>query len=717
MPKRRKGSSHESDDDLALVSSSQKSLDTMDEEFVPNEDEDFQQEGSDAFAFQFPRALRSSSRTASRQRRQEARADWSQDALEFASFAKEQRTLVQPPDAVFEPASTNVSSSSSSSSGTIDLTDEASPEETPYSLKRFQRGALVTTVFGIGSVQAIYERKLTKAKSVTVKLPCNVCLGDDMTVIDAPPPCGLSEGDVIVSLKREDQDEKFFDFKRVSEILHAKEQGSNVEAEVLSGVPYEIYEVWLQWGVGGAVEKIKSTREKAQDWSWMPKAFLVREDLSDAQQEIALITEVETLQGKKQRIKFTKADIGRLWPGLYLNDAIIDYEIKRYAMQVPALSAERLFVFHSLFYNWYSERLQSVGAEIAYARVSNTTKKIDIFSKEILVIPINSHMHWTLAIICFPGLLGETVESLATAELADKVDEDEEIASEVKRRKTCEIHPVNELSRDENKDASHIGMEPLSSVSPPKLAAKATNDIGEARNGCFHAESIDVRKKIEDVNMNGFQDISSPRKKSARESVELEDAQTQDFTTQKDSARKRKSDETNSRRRQRAAIGLRRPFVVFFDSLCGSQTAKVNKILRQYLKSEWEAKRGPLSGSVDAAALPGFSPTAPEQLNSCDCGVYLLEFVHRILSESLDDFISLLGDPNLSLSQYRSKITSLTGKAWFSDTDIFDRRRKIAEDLITKMNMGNASVGISVGCGSGTPSTSPEGQFKSDKAP
>lgn len=37
------------------------------------------------------------------------------------------------------------------------------------------------------------------------------------------------------------------------------------------------------------------------------------------------------------------------------------------------------------------------------SQVSKWTKGVDIFSKHFLLIPINSALHWSLAIVCFPG--------------------------------------------------------------------------------------------------------------------------------------------------------------------------------------------------------------------------------------------------------------------------------------------------------------------------
>ena len=44
--------------------------------------------------------------------------------------------------------------------------------------------------------------------------------------------------------------------------------------------------------------------------------------------------------------------------------------------------------------------------EKRHSRVKSWTKKVDIFEKDYLVIPINERNHWFLAIVCFPWLTG-----------------------------------------------------------------------------------------------------------------------------------------------------------------------------------------------------------------------------------------------------------------------------------------------------------------------
>ena len=45
-------------------------------------------------------------------------------------------------------------------------------------------------------------------------------------------------------------------------------------------------------------------------------------------------------------------------------------------------------------------------AEKRYKRVERWIKKINLFEKDFIVVPINEHAHWFVCVICFPGQIG-----------------------------------------------------------------------------------------------------------------------------------------------------------------------------------------------------------------------------------------------------------------------------------------------------------------------
>ncbi|KAI8977985.1 hypothetical protein BDB01DRAFT_294491 [Pilobolus umbonatus] len=85
-------------------------------------------------------------------------------------------------------------------------------------------------------------------------------------------------------------------------------------------------------------------------------------------------------------------DIYRLYPETWLNDEIINYYFE--------LIADR---------QWKNQKLPSVHCyttffcsalrEHGYDKVRRWTKRVDIFTKDLLLIPINQSYHWTLGVI------------------------------------------------------------------------------------------------------------------------------------------------------------------------------------------------------------------------------------------------------------------------------------------------------------------------------
>lgn len=115
----------------------------------------------------------------------------------------------------------------------------------------------------------------------------------------------------------------------------------------------------------------------------------------------------------------------------FLNDVIIDFYLKYLTSEI--LSEEdrnRTHVFSSYFYKRLTSphasasmdsNMPQTAAGKRHARVQKWTKNVNIFEKDFIVIPINEHAHWFLAIICYPGLVGKiSTNSMNPKELDQK---------------------------------------------------------------------------------------------------------------------------------------------------------------------------------------------------------------------------------------------------------------------------------------------------------
>lgn len=81
----------------------------------------------------------------------------------------------------------------------------------------------------------------------------------------------------------------------------------------------------------------------------------------------------------------------------------------------------------------------------------------------------------------------------------------------------------------------------------------------------------------------------------------------------------------------------KRPCILIMDSLKLSLHERVFKLLREYLQSEWEVRRGsPRDFGPDQ--MKSSHCHVPLQDNSSDCGLYLLQYVECFLKDPVVHF-------------------------------------------------------------------------------
>ncbi|GAO19523.1 hypothetical protein UVI_02040620 [Ustilaginoidea virens] len=101
----------------------------------------------------------------------------------------------------------------------------------------------------------------------------------------------------------------------------------------------------------------------------------------------------------KSRATVDDDDIMRLDEGEFLNDNIISFYIRylqfKLELEKPEL-LNKVYFFNTFFF----EKLRSTKGKINYDGVKSWTAKIDLFSYDYIVVPVNEHAHWYLAIIC-----------------------------------------------------------------------------------------------------------------------------------------------------------------------------------------------------------------------------------------------------------------------------------------------------------------------------
>ena len=144
----------------------------------------------------------------------------------------------------------------------------------------------------------------------------------------------------------------------------------------------------------------------------------------------------------KGAVALTTQDVYKLTPTVYLNDSLVEFYLKFLrGEKLHPFQRKRAFVFNPFFYTQLGQKLRGIqdswmidpstaslsssSAAAAYTDLSKgtsteknvkkevkaakslvmTLSDIDPFDYQFLFIPVNDKLHWSTAVICYPGLL------------------------------------------------------------------------------------------------------------------------------------------------------------------------------------------------------------------------------------------------------------------------------------------------------------------------
>ncbi|KHN13823.1 Putative ubiquitin-like-specific protease 2B [Glycine soja] len=114
-------------------------------------------------------------------------------------------------------------------------------------------------------------------------------------------------------------------------------------------------------------------------------------------------------KGDPDAVCIRKSDIELLQPEKCLNDNIIDFYIKYLINnKLPSDKQKRFHFFNCFFFAklaGLSRNDTSIACDgkAAFQRVSKLTRKVNLFEKDYIFIPINYSLHWSLIVICHPA--------------------------------------------------------------------------------------------------------------------------------------------------------------------------------------------------------------------------------------------------------------------------------------------------------------------------
>ncbi|CAL4077566.1 unnamed protein product [Meganyctiphanes norvegica] len=363
---------------------------------------------------------------------------------------------------------------------------------------------------------------------------------------------------------------------------------------------------------------------------------------------VASLNEVNTLlvyppAPQKGGISVTTDDYACLEEEQFLNDVIIDFYLK-WLLQSKLSDGhrQRTHVFSTFFYKRLTSKQKKgrrphaieddpklSAAEKRHARVKSWTKNVDIFSKDFIIIPINEHAHWFLALICYPGLDGPV-------RMSDNTPVSEEALIKPKRKQTTspknriEIPVINDdewSDRDEAEgDEEELEDDADESQPPPfkKIKTESNSAAAAATNSSASAvgSSVSPFGKIEN---------------------------------------------------DKNTLAVRQPCILIFDSLSGGASrSRIVATLRDYLAVEHKLRKA-VDKPFTQDTMKGACPRVPQQTNYSDCGIFTLQFAESFYEHPLKD--------------YTFPIRNLV--EWFPQEVVRGKREAIAKLIKSLMELHN----------------------------
>ncbi|THG11679.1 hypothetical protein TEA_016047 [Camellia sinensis var. sinensis] len=116
--------------------------------------------------------------------------------------------------------------------------------------------------------------------------------------------------------------------------------------------------------------------------------------------------EVVYPKGDSDAVSISKRDVDLLQPDTFVNDTIIDFYIKYLKNEMKPEERHRFFFFNSFFFRKLidldKDPPSSFEGRAAFQRVRKWTRKVNLFEKDYVLIPVNFNYHWSLIVICHP---------------------------------------------------------------------------------------------------------------------------------------------------------------------------------------------------------------------------------------------------------------------------------------------------------------------------
>ncbi|KAK4046514.1 hypothetical protein OIO90_006543 [Microbotryomycetes sp. JL221] len=390
---------------------------------------------------------------------------------------------------------------------------------------------------------------------------------------------------------------------------------------------------------------------------------------------------LEFKKGQAGALTLTHGDLKRLSDDEFLNDTLIDFGMKRIVDNLSLQPnnkdiADQVHVFSPYFFKKLTQKRKLTGKDGApidnYTAIRKWTQRSNLFDKRFIIVPINEHMHWYLAIIVNPGcLLLHAVEKL---EEPPTRATRQSLAKEAVNVVTPSISPdatspaatqQDDMVIDSPADLS-LPLESTQRVDTRETRVSGSEEAVAEALGLASADQVTKSAETPVENTNSeFQDfVDSEPSHEPRESSKLLEPTLESKSATLAPQRKPIPifpsthapdvlspplpsgwskqpsiliDESPATESDDVDLENERCYIFVFDSL-GNTHPAVSRRLRDYLLREAEDKRGVLVDPkwAEGGGIQGITVNVPLQTNFSDCGLYILHYVEKFLSAPRD---------------------------------------------------------------------------------
>jgi len=178
-------------------------------------------------------------------------------------------------------------------------------------------------------------------------------------------------------------------FVNVAALDSVRKTQEIIDANLVSTQPQAVYFVFPF--LGGDRVELAAKRLRLCD----PMPNFVTADL--------ITMQLEKTVGRTDLITMTDFDRQTLNPGVYVNDNVIDFWMMWLTRNVSD-QGSAILIFTSHFYSCLISN--NFGLQHVSQWIQN--RRVDLFSKQIIMFPINLDQHWSLMVACYPGAVTDT---------------------------------------------------------------------------------------------------------------------------------------------------------------------------------------------------------------------------------------------------------------------------------------------------------------------